>query len=80
MGKSMGRIELTANEMSNKTVKMSSNILTAVKELIKSKTTVLKITTFLKTHNVKFSLTDNRLVIFTADKNNNNTSYEYNLA
>lgn len=80
MGKSMGRVELTANSVANETVKMSSNILKSVKELIKSKATSLKITTFLKTNGVKYSITNKRLVIFTADKNNNNTSYEYNLA
>lgn len=80
MGKSMGRVELTANSVANETVKMSSNILKAVKELIKSKATSLKITTFLKTNGVKFSITNNRLTIFTSDKNSNNTSYEYQLA
>lgn len=80
MGKSMGRVELTANSVANETVKMSANVLKSVKELIKSKATTAKISSFLKTSGVKFSITNNRLTIFTSDKNNNNTSYEYKLA
>ena len=80
MGKSMGHVELTANSVSTKTIKMSSNILKSVKELIKSKATILKITTFLKTKGIKYSIINKRLLIFTTDKNNNNTTYEYQLA
>jgi len=80
MGKSIGRIELTANSIGSETVKMSANILKEVKNLIKSNASLLKIQNVLKTNKIKYSINNKRLVIFTSDKNNNNTQYEYNLA